>query len=147
MTQTQQKLTVEVSKVINAPVERVFKAWTDPEQLKKWLGGNMINSMTVQQDLRAGGKYKIDSIKADGTTGLITGAYQEIVPNKKLVFSWDNNSEEFPAKDTLVTVEFASRGKSTEVTIKHTKFVAQATAEKHNMGWTASLEKLAAILS
>lgn len=147
MTQTQQQpLTVEVSKVISAPVERVFKAWTEPDQLSKWLGGNMVTDVRVQQDVRPGGEYRIETNKVDGSCGMITGTYKEIVPNKKLVFTWSHDSDEFPTKDTLVTVEFTAKGSTTEVVIKHTKFAAQPTAERHNIGWTQSLEKLATIV-
>jgi uncharacterized protein YndB with AHSA1/START domain len=77
---------------------------------------------------------------------LISGTYKEIVPDKKLVFTWTHSLEEF-AKDTLVTVTFVARGNGTEVIIKHTNFTAQATADKHNIGWEACLENLAGLIT
>lgn len=148
MTQTQEKLTVEASRIINAPVEKVFKAWVEPDQFNKWFGGNYVKSVQVKQDVRVGGEYTIDSVKCEGEScGLVTGIYKEIIPNKKLVFTWTTNSEEFPAKDTLVTVEFIARDKSTEVVIKHTNFATQPTAQRHNLGWDACLEKLAELFA
>ncbi len=149
MTQTQQKVTVEVRKVIIAPVDRVFKAWTEPDQLSKWLGGGAVAGVRAEQDVRVGGNYRVDFDYAgcEGKSGFMTGIYKEVVPNKKLVFTWTNSSDEFPAKDTVVTVEFIARDKGTEVIIKHTNFIAQATADRHNNGWEQSLEKLASLVA
>lgn len=149
MTQIQQTITVEVSKLISAPVEKVFKAWIDPALMSKWFYSGDVNAgMRFEQDVRVGGKYRIDSPTCEeGKGASMSGIYKEIVPNKKLVFTWTNSSQEFPANDTLVTVEFVAKGDSTEVIIKHTNFVAQATAERHNMGWTALIEKLAVLFA
>ena len=147
MTQTHQQIVVEVSKVINAPVEKVFKAWTEPDQLGKWLRGCAEMDSRVEQDVRVDGQYRIECVTScDGKFHVMTGTYKEIVPNEKLVFSWNNNYDQFPAKDTLVTVTFVARGKATEVTIKHTNFVVQTTAEGHNGGWLACLENLAGLV-
>ncbi len=137
-------MTVEVRKVINAPVDKVFKAWTDPDQISKWfLSCESTADTRIEQDVRTGGQYRIDSIGSENKNVSMTGTYQEVIPNKKLVFSWTNNSQDAPAKDTLVTVEFIAKGDGTEVILKHTNFVDQATAERHNMGWTRLLENLA----
>jgi len=142
-------MTVEVRRVINAPIEKVFRAWTEPDQLSKWLGGNAVAGVRVDQDVRVGGSYRVDFDYAgcEGRSGFMTGTYKEVVPNKKLVFTWTNSSDEFPAKDTVVTVEFFARDKNTEVIIKHSNFVAQATADRHKSGWEQSLEKLAGLLA
>jgi uncharacterized protein YndB with AHSA1/START domain len=148
MTQTQQNMTVEVSKVINAPVEKVFEAWTEPDQLSKWLRGKLATGTRAEQDVRIGGQYRIENTTGcEGKPVVVTGTYKEIVPNKKLVFTWTHSSEDFPAKDTLVTVTFVAKGNSTEVIIKHTNFATQASAERHNMGWEACLENLAGLLA
>lgn len=137
------ELTVLVSKVISAPVEKVFEAWTEPAILSKWFGCNKVTSLNVENDLRVGGKYQMEANACEaGGPKLVSGEYKEIVANKKLVFTWTNSSEEFPAKDTLVTIEFHDKGGKTEVVIKHTNFAVEATRQAHNMGWTESLEKL-----
>lgn len=146
-TQTQ-AMTVEVKKLISAPVERVYQAWTDPTQLSKWFGCSKVVNLQVELDLRVDGQYRMDAETCENNkAGLVTGTYKEIVPNKKLVFTWNNDSQEFPANDTLVTVEFIDKGKSTEVVIKHTRFQIEKTAQAHNMGWSESLDKLSAYLA
>jgi len=141
-------MTVEVSKLISAPVEKVYRAWTEPEQMNKWFGCNRVSGVQVRQDFRIGGEFRIEAIGcADNKPKVVFGTFKKIVPNEILVFSWSNTSEEFPAKDTLVTVEFTRKGDSTLVTVKHTNFVLAETAQAHNMGWTESLDKLAEIVA
>src|SRR5277367_2219789 len=93
-------ITVEVKKEIKAPAEKLFKAWTEPDQMVKWMGGNMVTSVRVDQDLRIGGQYRFSTVKPDGKTGVTTGTYKEIIPNKKLVYTWSNDYADAPAKDT-----------------------------------------------
>ena len=135
-------MTVEVSKEISAPVEKVFKAWTDPEHMKKWYShqGGEIN---INQDFRVGGKYNNTKV-CDDMPATVSGTFLEIVPNKKLVYSWTNTSKKHYAKDTIVTVEFIDKGKTTQVIVKHTNFATQEAFSGHNMGWQEVLNRVAA---
>jgi uncharacterized protein YndB with AHSA1/START domain len=139
--------TFRVSKIISAPVERVYKAWTDPNQIKMWFGCDNVKESEITQDLRVGGKYSYVTKAADGTTTTLEGEYKEVVPNKKLVYTWTNNSVEFPAKDTIVTIEFVASGNETEVRIKHSNFALAKSAEGHNAGWGRALENLASFVA
>lgn len=135
--------TLEITRTINAPVEKVFRAWTEPEQLGKWFGCDQVHGATVLQDLRVGGQYRIDAACSDGNAALVTGTFKEIVPNQKLVYTWTNSSTEFPARDTLVTVEFFAKGSSTEIHLVHSNFALDRSAEGHTNGWQQCLDKLA----
>jgi uncharacterized protein YndB with AHSA1/START domain len=139
--------TLRVSKIINAPVERVYRAWTDPDQITKWFGCDNVQESKVTQDLRPGGKYSFNMIKSDGSKSIVHGEYKEVTPNKKLVYTWTNNSDDFPAKDTIVSVEFVAIGNETEVRIKHSNFALAKSAEGHNAGWGSALEKLASFVA
>lgn len=107
----------------------------------------MCAAVRIDQDVRVGGHFRFHASKTDGQTGLTEGIFKEIIQNKKLVFTWTNNNKEAPAKDTLVTVEFIAHGDKTEVVIKHTNFEFEQAIERHNMGWTGSLEKLERLMS
>ena len=52
-------MTVEASKEISAPVERVFKAWTDPSEMKNWYQLTGPDDIQIKQDLRVGGEYRL----------------------------------------------------------------------------------------
>jgi len=147
MTTNTQPLTLEIRKTVQAPVEKVFKGWTEPDQIRKWFGCDKVASLKVSQDFRIGGEYRMDAQCHDGTPVVVFGTFKEIVKNRKLVYSWTNNSEEHPAHDTLVTVEFIEKGTATEIVLKHTNFGTQAGLEGHSMGWENCLEKFAGLFA
>jgi len=123
-------------------VEKVFKAWTEPHQMSKWMGCDQVNQIKVVQDFRVGGEYRIQMSSDEGVRMNVWGTFKEIEENRKLVYSWTNDSEHYPAKDTLVSVEFIARGDTTEIILKHSKFATQEVAEGHTSGWGHSLEQL-----
>ncbi len=59
-------LTLNVTRTIKAPVELVYKGWTEPEQMRMWLGCLKTSSVKVTQDLRVGGEYRFDVSCNDG---------------------------------------------------------------------------------
>lgn len=141
MIQTKSDLkTVEITRNLKAPVERVYKAWTDSDQMTKWLGCAETGSVKVQQDLRVGGAYRFDISLQDGSSVAMFGTYQEVETNRKLVYTWTNTSEEYPAKDTLVTVEFIAKGEGTELTLRHSN-LTEIAAQGHTLGWGASFDR------
>src|SRR5262245_5711543 len=89
----------------SAPVERVYRAWTDPEALKRWFGPSDEGRIVVSEtNPRVGGRYRIVLEMASGEQHRVGGIYREIVPNEKLVFSWAWEST--PERVSLVTVKF-----------------------------------------
>ena len=54
------KPSLTIKRRFNAPPEKVYAAWTRPEQIAKWLGGHQIVSATAETDVRAGGRYRLD---------------------------------------------------------------------------------------
>ena len=104
----------------DAPLERVYSAWTDPEQLKRWLRPtDEIEAVLAEVDLRIGGVYRL-GYQVPGVAGehVVAGTYREIVANEKLVFTWQWESHpDFQGEETLVTVEFDEVDGQTEVTL------------------------------
>src|SRR5689334_17703083 len=119
-----------VSREFAAPRERVWQAWTQPEQIKDWLGA--VDEMTVESarlDLRAGGKFRIQLMKPDGEYFTAAGTYLEVKAPEKLVHTWDwekdgggNEFGELEGHETQITVEFRAKGKGTELTLTHERF-------------------------
>jgi uncharacterized protein YndB with AHSA1/START domain len=139
--------TLEMHKTVKASIERVYKAWTEPEQMTKWFGCTGTTQVLVSQDLRVGGEYRISCQGCEGELVAMYGVFQEIKPNQKLVYTWNNTSQEYPAKDTVVSIEFIPRGDETEIVLKHAKFAMPVSVEGHTMGWTTALEKFAALFA
>jgi uncharacterized protein YndB with AHSA1/START domain len=136
---------LEMKRTLRAPVDRVFKAWTEPEQMTKWFGCAQTGSLKVEQDFRVGGEYRIELHIDDAKSVVMSGTFFEIDPNRKLVYSWNSTSTEYPAHDTIVRVDFIDQGETTELILNHSKFNKPIAVEGHSMGWGASLDKFEAL--
>jgi uncharacterized protein YndB with AHSA1/START domain len=126
--------------------EKVWRAWTDPETLKQWWGPSPGDRASlVQLDLRVGGRYRIVFGGAQGTDHEVQGTYKEIVPNRKLVFTW-SWPRTTPERESLVTIAFRKTPDGTELDFRHEQFFDAKARDDHNRGWTAALDKLAEFL-
>src|SRR5256885_16049100 len=83
--QTRNEKELRIVRVFDAPRERVWKAWTDPEQVKRWWGPEHFTAPFAKIDLRVGGVYLFCMQDQDGKEYWSTGTYKEIVPQKKIV--------------------------------------------------------------
>ena len=136
------KSSVRLTRIINADRERVFRAWTEPEQIKKWSAPEGLSVVESVVDLCVGGAYRLRMITDEGNYHNAYGTYVEIDPPAKLVYSWDWEEEEFQMGETRVTVEFNDLGEATEVTILHELFPAEEARDGHEKGWTSCLNRL-----
>src|SRR5438445_13670197 len=101
-------VTVRLQRTFQAPREKVFQAWTRPEDLKRWSAPGDLTTPVAEVDLRVGGRYRIDMRAPDGTLHRVTGTYREVDPPNRLVYTWQ--WETTPgATETLVTVAFHDR--------------------------------------
>jgi uncharacterized protein YndB with AHSA1/START domain len=135
-----------VRKIIQATPEKLFTAWTQPEQLKRWWGPASVICVDAEVDLRIGGRYRIGNKLPDGTILWITGEFQVIEPPHKLVYTWRIGPESQPAE--LVTVFFESRpAGATEVIVVHERIPDKTARDTHEQGWVGCLDGLAKYLS
>ncbi|MEO5916049.1 MAG: SRPBCC domain-containing protein [Luteolibacter sp.] len=140
-----------VTREFDAPLELVWKAWTEPAQVKEWLGsGDDMTVESVKMDLRTGGKFRIQQKMADGEYYTAAGTYLEVKAPERLVYTWDwekDGSEadfgELEGNETQVTVEFQAVGKRTKVALTHKKFASVKSRDSHERGWTTWLAKVA----
>ena len=128
-----------ISRTYPASVDRVFKAWTDANQLGQWFAPTDDYTTKANVDLRVGHEYRISITHKGGNVHTVIGTYLVIDPPRKLVYTW--RWEGAPA-DTLVTVDFAPQDESTEVTITHERFPDIESREKHAEGWNGCLNRL-----
>ena len=136
-----------INKEITAPVEAVYRAWTEPDLIKQWFVPD--SSMTVpniEVDARVGGRYLFHVCDpAENSDHIVSGEYEEVIKNKKLVFSWQWKDG---IDQTHVTVELTARGNSqTLLTLTHQGFSQQEFADKHNSGWNACLANIPALIT
>jgi uncharacterized protein YndB with AHSA1/START domain len=132
---------LQIKRTFAAPREKVFRAWTDPEALKKWCApSDEFSVPTAEVDLRVGGKYRIAMKAPDGNLYVAIGTYREILSPRKLVFTWTWEGSDMP--DTLVTLDFHERGSATELVLTHEFFPNVEQRDKHQHGWTGCLNRL-----
>ena len=127
---------------LNAPPEKVYAAWTDPQKIARWFGPARVKPGTEQAsiDARVGGRYRISFDMEDGEHSEVGGVYREMVPNERLVFSWAWHST--PERESLVTVSLKPDGEGTLLTLHHEQFFDEAARDGHQRGWSIALDKL-----
>lgn len=160
---------ITIDRIFDAPKELVWKAWTDPEIVKKWWGPEHFTAPSIKIDFTVGGKYIYAMQGPKGSQWdrvmYSSGVFKEIVPNEKIVttdyFSDENGNkikpsdegqdENFPTEMTVtITFEDIEDGKS-RLTIFYPKAENEKQFEamlKSGMkeGWSTSLNKLEAAL-
>ena len=143
---TDDKASLQIRRLYKAPVAAVYAAWTDPEQMKHWMGpSDDFGESEVTLDVRVGGRYRIVMHSPDGDVHRVGGVYREIVPNKKLVYTWAWEST--PERESLVTLEFKPSGQGTELVLAHQRFADSQARDKHQEGWNGCLDRLGRFLS
>jgi uncharacterized protein YndB with AHSA1/START domain len=135
--------TVQVRRTIRAPRQRVFDAWTKPEELKAWHAPGPLTVSLAEIDLRPGGAYRIHMRDPDGKVHKVGGVYREIVSPERIVYTWSWEGDH-PVKDSVVAIEFFERGDSTEVVLTHSGITHDGERTSHEHGWTAIMDKLEA---
>jgi uncharacterized protein YndB with AHSA1/START domain len=122
--------------------EKVWRAWTDPEALKRWWGpGGPEAVSVVQLDLRVGGRFRIVFGGPQGDEHEVQGVYKEVVPNRKLVFTW-TWPRTTPERESLVTILFKPDGGGTELDFVHSQHFDESVRDGHQRGWSESFVKL-----
>ena len=127
---------------LRARPEKVYAAWTDPENLVQWFGPEQVRpgSAHAELDVRVGGRYRISFTGANGEHHEVAGVYREVVPNERLVFSWAWHST--PERESLVTVSIKPDAGGTLLTFHHAQFVDETARDNHQRGWTEFLDNL-----
>lgn len=139
------KTSLQIRRIYNAPVAAVYAAWTDPAQMKHWMGPSDGFTTEATTDLRVGGRYRIVMRAPDGEMHRVGGVFREVVPHRKLVYTWAWEST--PERESLVTVEFNASGTATELVLTHRRFADTEARDKHQAGWNGCLDRLDRLVS
>ena len=142
-------LALHVRRSFAASRERVFRAWTEPAELKQWFGADEGFIIPIAEvDLRVGGRYRLGMQPPGSDQVLIVGGvYREVQAPAKLVFTWRWEAAAAAEPDTIVTIEFHERGNATEVILTHELFVDTAQRGSHAHGWEGCFDRLSRLLS
>ena len=150
---------VEFERIYDAPIEKVWEAWTDPEKLKKWWGPDNVSIPECEVDLRVGGRIYIVMEAGEamgpykGTRWPMEGTFTIVDPTSKLSYSakaWTEGKEDTTEIDqTNVMVLTEENGKTKlnlKATINKAGPDAGMAAEGMRMGYTQQFDKLVKFL-
>jgi uncharacterized protein YndB with AHSA1/START domain len=91
--------------------------------------------------VRVGGRFRIVFGGPDGKAHECAGVYKEVVPNRKLVFTWTwPNST--PERESLVTIVFKQVADGTELAFRHERLFDEKVRDDHQRGWSSALDQL-----
>ena len=140
---TEQNLKLEIKRIINAPRDRVYAAWTDSAQLKQWFGPENVQTRDLVADARVGGEFRWDLVDSEGEKMTMRGEFRELQPGKKIVFTWQwEDDEVWENHVSVVTVELSDRDGGTELRLIHEQLPNEQSRDGHNGGWNSALDKL-----
>ena len=137
-----------ITRILDAPRELVFKVWTQPEHVVRWIGPTGFTSPSCEMEVRPGGAYRTLIRSPEGKDHWMRGVYREVVEPERLVltFAWEDEDGN-PGHETLVTVGFADHGGKTRLTFQQAVFKAVEDRDSHQNGWSQCFDRLAAYLT
>lgn len=137
---TTQTLQVQLERNFPVVKERLFEAWTDPEELKKWWHPLGRKLKEVRNDVRPGGEvvYQFE----DGLK--VSGEYQEAVPGEKLVYTWNWELPDEPVENGkyLLHISFEGTGDQSRLKVTQENFTNEQAIQPHREGWEHALDNL-----
>ena len=139
------ELTVNVSKIIDAPITAVFDAWLDPSALAKFMQPMPgMDDSVVKNEAHEGGAFTI--VMQVGENKIPhTGKYLKIDRPQKLAFTWESPES---IDDSVVTLHFTElEDGKTNIELIHEKFIDEKRRSNHEGGWGNILSKLQEVMS
>jgi uncharacterized protein YndB with AHSA1/START domain len=139
---------VLITRIFEAPRERVFRAWTDPDEVAEWYGPEHMDTPRerIRIDLRVGGRYELTMVQRGGGAEFTVGYdILELVEPALIVLRSDPMPELGMQEPTITRVEFHDHGAKTRLTLSDGPYPAgRGHAEA---GWGAAFDKLAALVA
>jgi uncharacterized protein YndB with AHSA1/START domain len=147
---------VHLVRTIPASPARVYRAWLDPEIIRRWFAPAQYTVAAAEVDERVGGRHSIHQLDGGVDVGGFESRLLELIPDRRIVFAWGFVGPDRvpdPAHESLLTIELRPVGDdATELTLTHERLdglraalpvVAGAVTE----GWNQAIIKLIAELS
>jgi uncharacterized protein YndB with AHSA1/START domain len=138
---------VLITRIFEAPRERVFRAWTDPDEVAAWYGPEHFDTPRerINIDLRVGGRYELTMVqRGSGAEYPVRYEIVELVEPELIVLRSDPMPEIDMHGPTLTRVEFHDHGDKTRMTLVDGPYPDSGHAEA---GWSAAFDKLAALVA
>jgi len=144
---------LSITRLIDAPRERIFEAWTDPEQLKQWFAPKPITTPECEMDPRPGGIFRTLMRGEDGTEYPGTGVFLEVVAPERIVFTdaflpgWIPAEKPFMTALITLTVESGKTRYTAQVRHWNEDDLKQHEAMNFHEGWGTCIDQLEALVT
>jgi uncharacterized protein YndB with AHSA1/START domain len=132
---------LHLEKILAVPRERVFAAFVDADQLRRWWGPAGFTVQGLQFDAVEGADYRIAMQPPDGDVFHVRGTFRAVEPPHRLSYTFNYEEPDPDDQETLVTLTFESTDRGTRVTLDQGPFKTGARLELHRVGWTETLER------
>jgi len=137
-------LSLLMSRQYDSPPERVFRAWTDPEVVKQWWGNEEYRVTMIEINLQVGGRYRWGLHHLETQKDhIVSGEYLEIIPNSKIVCTWQWEGMD---QANELMLDFKPNDSGTELVLNHVKFVDKALRDDHEKGWKGCFDRIGNVL-
>jgi uncharacterized protein YndB with AHSA1/START domain len=137
---------LRIERDFDAPIERVFDAWTSEKVMRRWLHcGPDWATPTAEVDLRVGGRIRIVMLDPDGDLHGASGEYRLIERPHRLVFTW--TFDEHPDNRQLIELEFSEHDGKTTVVLTNSGIATEGREDSQRTGWYACNDELERELS
>ncbi|MFF9396817.1 SRPBCC family protein [Streptomyces griseoluteus] len=130
-----------LTRILDASVERVWRAWTTPELYARWAGAA---GGSVEMDVRPGGAWKATMLTPDGRQFPLTGSYLEVIENRRLVIGMDVPDKPGPA---TMTVDLDEQDDQRTQIVLHQTCDTAAERDMAEQGSTMLLDSLSTFLT
>jgi uncharacterized protein YndB with AHSA1/START domain len=143
---------VEIVRILDAPRELVWRAWTDPKMMSQWFGPRAFTAPVCELDVRVGGALRIVMRGPDGNDYPMKGVFKDVMPPERLVFSniaIDNDGNHLLEGETTVILE--AQGAKTKLILrtfaKGLVPIAPQMLAGMEAGWSQSFDKMAELVA
>ena len=138
--------TVRLHRVLTAPPDRIYRAFTDPQAMAKWLPPHGFTGLVHQMDVKVGGTYKMSFTNfSTGKSHSFGGKYLELKPNERIRYDDKFDDPNLPG-EMVTTVTLKPVFCGTDVNITQEGIPAAIPAEACYLGWQESLVLLAKLV-
>jgi uncharacterized protein YndB with AHSA1/START domain len=141
--------TLRIERLVDAPIEVVFRAWTTREAIETWYRDRPDDLVRVVEfDVRVGGRYHIEFGPAGERPYVETGEYLEIAPPSRLVMTETLDAPHGTQwADTTVTVVLEARDGKTSLVLVHENFPSAERCGDASHGWPGFLDRIEGLVA
>lgn len=149
---TSEERSLTVTRVIEAPSERVYDAFLDPDELSEWLPPDGFSAEIHEFESEVGGTFRMtfnaETDELEPYSHTFYGQYEELSPGERIVYTQAFESDDpGMAGETTTTVTFEEITDGTEVTVRQSGIPEGIPAEDAEEGWNNSLDNLTHLIA